>query len=169
MRTSAHPPRNRLTPANVCEHSRSATTLLRTSARSDPSDVSRKPRKFDDLDAPGPIYTPGIRLRDLWTSRSVVVRVHSGALGRNRPRRRERSTSREALELNGLRASRAARAPAGVDAIGPLEQRWRRHEGELCAVAAASGLKQLPPASRPRAPGQPRWSGTDRRFPNPRS
>ncbi len=34
---------------------------------------------MDDLDARGPIYTGGIRLRALWTVWSVVVRVHSSA------------------------------------------------------------------------------------------
>ena len=40
---------------------------------------------MDDLDAPEPIYIPSIGLRALWRNFSVVVRVHSGALGRDRP------------------------------------------------------------------------------------
>jgi hypothetical protein len=58
----------------------SRENTLRTSTPPDPSDASSNPRKLDDLDAPGPINTPRIRLRALWTAWSVVVRVHSGAL-----------------------------------------------------------------------------------------
>jgi hypothetical protein len=53
--------------------------IVRTSTPPDPSDAFTDPRKLDDLDALGPIYTPRIRLRALWTAWSVVVRVHSGA------------------------------------------------------------------------------------------
>jgi hypothetical protein len=59
---------------------RSVRTSLRTSTLPDPSNASRNLRKLD-LDPPGPIYTSWIWLRSLWTSRSVVVRVHYGACG----------------------------------------------------------------------------------------
>lgn len=49
---------------------------------SDVSDASAIPHRTDDLDAGGRIWHGRMRLRALWTSRSVVVRVHSGALER---------------------------------------------------------------------------------------
>jgi hypothetical protein len=51
---------------------------------SDASDASAIPHKTDDLDAGGPIFHGRMRLRALWTAWSVVVRVHSGALGKPR-------------------------------------------------------------------------------------
>jgi hypothetical protein len=50
-----------------------------TSTPPDPSNAPANPSKMDDLDAPGPINTPLIRLRALSCVSGVVVRVHSGA------------------------------------------------------------------------------------------
>jgi hypothetical protein len=73
--------------AAYCTHPALAASPTRdntvtTSTPPDPSNAPGNPRKMDDLDAPGPINTPLIRLRALWTAWSVVVRVNSGALGR---------------------------------------------------------------------------------------
>jgi hypothetical protein len=50
-----------------------------TLAPPDASDASAKPHKMDDLHAGGRILPPCTRLRALWASRPVVVRVHSSA------------------------------------------------------------------------------------------
>jgi hypothetical protein len=47
--------------------------------------MSANPHDPDVLDAGGRIRRPCMRSRALWTSPSVVVLVHSGALGRTRP------------------------------------------------------------------------------------
>src|SRR5271165_4883263 len=58
----------------------SAGNVAATLAPPDACDVSAKPRNLDDPDASGQILQRGTRLRALWASRPVVVRVHSGAL-----------------------------------------------------------------------------------------
>src|SRR5207248_529707 len=55
------------------------TTSVTTSIPSNPSTASTKPTNLRDLDAPRRIYTPGARLRALWTRWSVEVRDLSGA------------------------------------------------------------------------------------------
>jgi hypothetical protein len=59
--------------------------IVATVAPADASDASGSPRKLDDSDARGRICAPCTRLRALWGDFPVVVRVRSGALGRNWP------------------------------------------------------------------------------------
>jgi antitoxin YefM len=64
-------------------------TSLTQVISSDASDASANPDKTDDLDTGGRIWRGRPRLRALWTSRSVVVRVHSGEASRAGPSRLE--------------------------------------------------------------------------------
>ena len=89
----------------VAPQALAVTTLVTTSIPSSSSNPSKEPRNLDDLDAPGSIYTPGSRLRALWTEWSVEVRVLSGALGK--PRKRDFLRGRR-LRRRAARALRRA-------------------------------------------------------------
>jgi hypothetical protein len=120
-----------------------------TLASPDASELSAKPRKLDDSDAPGPILRPCTRLRALWGDFPVVVRVHSGACKKS-------ASQRGCLRSEASRRHRGLVPPI---AAGGKSEHFSEH---LRTVVARLRLLGVPQVAGTR--GQPLTIGYDQRL-----